>query len=100
MFNFILEQRQTLLCRCNPSLHVSGDLNAGSLAGEEVPLACTRVHVHAAMFNFYFGAETNDGGSCQLEVQKAGEWLRLAKSLQTEDVEIRNRMPSARRHIL
>ena len=32
--------------------------------------------------------------------KKLGEWLRLAKSLQAEEAEIKNKMPPARRHIL
>ena len=33
-------------------------------------------------------------------VKKLGEWLRLAKSLQAEEAEIKNRMPLVTKHIL
>ena len=35
-----------------------------------------------------------------LKKQKLGEWLRLAKSLQAEEAEIKNRMPLVTKHIL
>ena len=135
---------------CTPSLHVLGDLNAGSSAGEEVPLACNRGECPCSNVQFIleqrqttedctdwvFGVRWSPEYFCKKAVlvghpfkefssllpevklaceklaswsyedlvnwrcKKLGEWLRLAKSLQAEEVEIKNRMPSARRHIL
>ena len=127
-----------------------GDLNAGSSAGEEVPLAYNRGECPCSnvqfileqrqttenctdwvfgvcwspenflkkavlvwhLFKEFSGLLPEAKLACEKlarwsyedlvnwRCKKLGEWLRLVKSLQAEEVEIKNRMPSARKHIL